>query len=289
MPVPCPSPRRGRVSPPHIYSEALRSKDNPAPSFARGRPGRSSGEKGNEDAELNQCVPTRFLPKSGISRTGGVLTRAPHCLVSTESRGCLALPGNPLLCTKALASPDKVIQMQRRAQLLGRNSKKDKGSLCRDAEKERRAAGSLQAGDSNQTDRLGKIQGWLEPLLLSCTRQQGLAQGCRSPSTTARASEQCLVRARAWKGLKMSERCREHKRVDGGTWTARGTWPSAAEERPAPRSPPQCFPSARPLRLLAANPCRDAFCSPHDLLAVPPAANGNALQTLGGDGSKPQQ
>lgn len=35
--------------------------------------------------------------------------------------------------------------------------------------KERRAAGSVQAGDSNQTGRLGKIQGWLEPLLLSCT------------------------------------------------------------------------------------------------------------------------
>lgn len=69
----------------------------------------------------------------------------------------------------------------------------------------------------------------------------------------------------------------------------RGTWPSAAEKRPVPRSPPQSSPPAHPLGLLAANPCRDAFCSPHDLLAVPPAANGNALQTLGGDGSKPQQ
>lgn len=136
--------------------------------------------------------------------------------------------------------------------------------------KERRAAGSVQAGDSNQTGRLGKIQGWLEPLLLSCTRQQGLAQGCRSPSTPARASEQCLVRTRAWKGLKMSKRCREHKRVDGGTWTVRGTWPSAAEKCPVPRSPPQSSPPARPLELLAANPCRDG-CKPMQRCLLLPA------------------
>lgn len=60
-----------------------------------------------------------------------------------------------------------------------------------------------------------------------------------------------------------------------------------------PRSPPQSFPPKHQLRLLTANPGRDAFCSQaqalHVLLAVPPAANGNALQTLEGDNSNAEQ
>lgn len=74
------------------------------------------------------------------------------------------------------------------------------------------------------------------------------------------------------------------KRMDGGTRAARATLQPG--QHLVPRSPPQSLPPPHQLGLVTAKPCRDAFCSQaqalHVLLAVPPAANGNALQTLEG-------
>lgn len=90
----------------------------------RGRPGRSSAGTGNSDAELNQCIPTQFLPKSGISCTGGVLTRAQHYLLSAESRECLALHRNSVFALKLLqAQSNSDAEVSR---LLGKNSNSER-------------------------------------------------------------------------------------------------------------------------------------------------------------------
>lgn len=139
--------------------------------------------------------------------------------------------------------------------------------------------------------RLGKILGWLEPLLLKCTNSGGLlrAEDSTAPLQQPSSCDWCEpepenIRGKPWgQGSTSIWMVVCALREAPGPWQLRSTLCHAH----LPRTPHQ-----RSRSLLTAIPCRCLLLpggALHDLLAVPPAASGNALQMLQGDSNNPEQ